>query len=174
MNDYIAELWAFAQEKKSNAVEAVLSRRAIRREKGEQDTLNLELSRCCLNNEWEAVTELLDRGVSADHQFSVGYTLLTFAAFIGAKIPGLEGEPVLLVTALLERRSNIPNVNRQNGFGKRALDEASAAGRVEVMASLLDRGAEVNSRSKGNKTALIHASIAGKSRCCTPSLRTRC
>lgn len=152
-----------AEGRRMEAVERVRARRAVAAEAARQRGLNAALAEAVTRNAFERVQDLLDEGASADAGFPSGHTTLSYAAAVGARVASKDGSgTALLVTMLLERQTNAPNVNAVNGLGRSALAEAALAGRLDVMQALVERGAQPNQVLPGRKTALLLAAAAGK------------
>ena len=81
-----------------------------------------------------------------------GFTPLHLAAFFGADRD--------TAVALLEAGAD-PDEVAPNGSGLRPINSAAAAGNREVVAVLLDRGADVHAAQRGGYTALHSAAARG-------------
>ena len=120
--------------------------------------------------DWRACMYLAAHaGVSIDNEGESGVTCLVAAAEedVGrlnyAAMLNDDGTPCLAVEFLLDRTSYRPAVNLElsDKCAHTALIRASSLGRSAVVASLIDRGAEVNFINRVGKIALHYAAEAG-------------
>ena len=76
-----------------------------------------------------------------------------------------DGQAVMAVAYLLDRRTYRPAINQENRFGQTALMRACSVGRPYTVQALLDRGADINYLNKFGRTALHFAATVGNTDC---------
>lgn len=130
-----------------------------------------ELRSAIFKSDYARMVEAAESGkISLDYEDSLGMTPLIRAASEDIHAPGhawcknQNGQQVNAVAFILDRVSLYrPNIDYENKHGHTALSMACSLGRMDAVAALLERGADVNKRSFLNgKTPLMHACIAGK------------
>jgi hypothetical protein len=136
----------------------------VRKKVTEKESLQSLMETAVMMFDFEEVNRLVDQGAHIDQEVSCGHTALTMAAGRATFVKSPDGQNMLSVDLLLDRKEKRPGIGMETSMGHTAMTWASHCGKPEVVDTLLDHGAEINQQLECNgRTALIIAASNGKS-----------
>ena len=127
--------------------------------------LDAECGDAVAKREFEKVGDLWDKGAGCEFENQYGHTALTMAAAVEALGVNNDGVVVTAISLLLDREFRRPNIDFETKQGHTALTMACKNGRVRVIETLIDRGADINHICKDGMSALLHAAKNGQWDC---------
>lgn len=141
----------------------VLTKKNISKKVKERQVLHQHLEMALIERDFQAVAATLDAGALSDYETNKEHvTPLMIACVEGTVVENSDQRTVLAVAYLLDRAMNRPSVNYETTNGWTALSFAAHHGSLECMQALLERGADVNLKSRAHgHTALIKAARNG-------------
>lgn len=164
MRQFLEPIMSKATELQQKQRQDVLARKQIAKKAAERNSLHALLHDAIVVRDFSAMSTLLDQGAFADYETPLGgFTPLMVACMQETYVANADKHDVLAVEFLMDRPTSHPFVDYESSKGWTALMASAYYGTVKCAQVLIDRGTNVNLRSrKTGETALMVAAANGQ------------